>query len=306
MNTDTLYYLGAQLEGPLVGREKWVVPKRVYHFPIRWDDCEKQKGVITFPQWAYETISSLDGRLGHDNYQLVIGVKTTPEFYSLPPHARNSPPTPEHYQDYARFCEAVSETFNPYALEIWNEPEFSVAESSKWQEYFGGFGLDGASYGRMVKETWECLLGTNTKIIAGASFGLVDVDRSLKFLKDAVGAGMVADYYSWHAYWKYSDVLYGQRDFYQALWFADKAFDIFPVKQVISETSIRRDTWREELTAHRLSQADLLKFYLKYMAESPIESILWYTLADNLWEHTDLAAKDIIYPAYLVWRDYQV
>jgi hypothetical protein len=75
------------------------------------------------------------------------------------------------------------------------------------------------------------------------------------------------------------------------------------VPQIISETSVRRDTWREELEAHRKSQADLLRFYLKYMEESPIESVWWYALADNGWEHTDAVNGDVAHPVYGVWAN---
>lgn len=293
--------LGAQFEGALGTRDRWLVPNRVYHFNLRWDEIEEQEGVHHYTEWMFDNIARLDAALGHDNYRLIIGVKCCPTFYSIPPHARNSPPAPQYYDNFARFCESVCQVFNPWGIELWNEPEFSVLESAKNAEYYGGFGLDGAAYGQMVHTIYYALKG-KCSIIAGASFGLVNADRALQFLQDAVMAGMVSDYYSWHAYWKYSDIIYGQRDYYQALWYADKAHEIYHVPQIISETSIRRDTHRPELEAHRQSQADLLQFYLKYMPGSPIESVLWYALADNMWEHTDMVNGYVEHPVYQVWR----
>lgn len=297
------FKLGAQLEGPLGDRGKWLVPNRVYHLPIRWDETELAEGEIVLPGWAFGTIQGLNDQLGRSNYQLVIGIKTTPQFYSLPPHARNSPPVPAHYTSFAKFCEIVIMALEPDALELYNEPEFTVVESAKWAKFFGGWGNMGAEYGKLVRTCYSYLRkkGIKTSIVAGASFGLVDVDRSLAFLKAAVGAGMKADYWSFHAYFKYSDVLYGGRDFYQALWFSKVAFEVFPVPQVISETSVRRDGDLPEDQSHREWQALLLEFYLKYMPSHPVESVWWYTLADNNWEHTDLVSKQVIYPAYEVW-----
>jgi len=37
-------------------------------------------------------------------------------------------------------------------------------------------------------------------------------------------------------------------------------------------------------------------------AGTPIESILWYTLANNIWMHADLVNNDVEYPVYQVWR----
>lgn len=298
--------LGAQLEYPLGERDKYCVANRAYHFPLRWEEIETQPGVYTIPASAYDTINRLDKKLGRSNYQLILGTRTCPKFYRRYEDKRNSAPKPEHYQAFARFCEAICLALNPWGIELWNEPEFDAAESAGFEYYFGGFGTDAAGYGRMVKTVNNHLKRKQpqVQIIAGASFGLVDGDRALLFLSEAVAAGMKADYYSWHAYWKYSDMLYGGRAYYQALWYSLKAYEIFPVRQIVSETSVRRDTWRPELAAHRASQADLLRFWLRYMDSHPIDSVLWYTLADNGWEHTDLVNKGVEWSVYQVWRDF--
>ncbi len=316
MNTDTLYYLGAQLEGPLAGREKWAVPKRVYHFPLRWDECEKQKGIITLPQWAFDIVAGLDSKLGKDNYQLIIGVKTTPTFYSIPPHARNSPPTPEHYIDFAKFCEAVCMAFSPFGLEIWNEPEFSVSESGDDSEYFGGFGLAGDLYGAMVRVVYDYLINRPVKIISGASFGLLNPNRVFDFLKFAISAGMLSHYWSWHGYIWYYSVVDDIRRYRDLLKFSWDIQAIYDVPQILSETSLMRKTELPELIVtnpdgtksfpHRERQKELLEFELQHRSATNIESILWYTLANNGWRHTDPIEKDVQYPVYSVWRDYQV
>jgi len=298
----TIYKLGAQLEGGLGSRDKWLVPERAYHIPLRWDEVELTQGTYTFPAWVFETITQMDNKLGHDSYQLVIGLKCTPTFYSLPPHARNSPPAPAHYADYARFADAVAMTFNPYALELWNEPEFSVSESNP--EYYGGFGLDGKSYGEMVRITHDYLHTHNieTKVMAGASFGLVNVARALQFLRDAVQAGMKSDYWSWHGYvWDWQ-VWSNTKKFRDLLKFSWDAEEIYPVPQIISETSVIRKATTER-KASRDRQAELMEFLIQHQSATNIESIWWYTLADNPWMKCSFVMGDTAYPAYDVWSE---
>jgi hypothetical protein len=301
--------LGAQLEGALGDRDKWIVPNRTYHFPLRWDEIEKVPGVYTFPQWAFDTITKLNLKLGQSNYKLIIGVKCTPHDYSIPPHARNSPPSEIHYIDFAKFCMAVCDMFQPYAIEVWNEPEFTVAESAKNAEYYGGFGDDGLSYGKMVRVIYDYLQAkkTETKVISGASFGFVHQPRAFKFLSDAVKAGMKSHFWSWHGYKWYYNVVENTLAFRDFLRFSWDAQAIYNVPQILSEVSLMRVTELPESAEHRERQKELLDYLLLAKPLTNIESILWYTLANNGWRHTDLIMSGIEYPVYQVWKgEYQI
>lgn len=295
--------LGAQLEGALEDRIKYAVAQRTYHIPIRWDEVEINPGVFVFPPWIGETINSLNAKLGTD-YKMIMGVKCCPPFYAIQPYSRNSPPQPQYYGRYASFVDLVYKTYRPFGIEIWNEPEFPIGGEN--DEYYGGFGEGGgAVYGRLVRHTYNYLRSrfSPVKVIAGASYGCVDVDKSLQFLKDAVAAGMKSHYWSWHGYVDYYNVVSGTDDFYKLLWFSNEAYKYYRVPQILSETSVLRYTELPEEPNHRDRQAKLLEFLLRRLSTSKIESILWYTLADNAWKHCSMIMGNIEYPVYQVWRD---
>ncbi|MBV6343664.1 hypothetical protein [Candidatus Magnetobacterium casense] len=296
--------LGAQIEQELGDRDRWLVPNRVYHMNFRWDDIEKREGVYTFPAWAFDNIARLDAKLGKDNYRLIIGVKCTPVIYSIPPHARNSPPAPQHYDKFAHFCASVCDVFKPWGIELWNEPEFPAGGDN--QEYYGGFGADGFRYGDMVRVVYDYLTlkQTGTKVIAGASYGLTNRDGALVFLRLAVEAGMKSDYWSWHGYiWDW-EVWTNLDKFRDLLRFSWDAQEIYNVPQILSEFAVIRKNPRER-EASRIRQAELMQYMIIHREITNIECMLWYMLADNGWYHCSMVMGDTQYPVYQVWRQPQ-
>lgn len=299
----TFYPLGAQLEGPLGNRKKWTVPKRVYFFALQWAKCELAPEVYTLPSRAYDDIAALNILHGRENYQLVIGIKTTPDFYSSNPGSINAPVKLSEVPALCAFVQYVDSTLHPDGFEFGNEPEFP--EGMKNPELMGGYGPEGGNlYGQTVLRLHDYMTLTmpETRLLAGASYGLLNTDNSLKFLREAVEAGMQADYWSWHCYiYYYTLILYNPKRYYDILWFADEAYKVFPVPQVLSETSLlRRD--KPELAAHRAEQARMLEFELRYRSGTAIESVWWYTIGENGWEHSDLVWQKVPQPVYEVWK----
>ena len=302
---DPLPLLGAQLEGAIGTRDKWLVPNRVYHFPLLWDECEKAPGVYTFPEEAFYNVTRLNMKLGSD-YRLIIGTRTCPYFYALRSD-RGSPPKPENYIALAKLIEQIYNTFHPWGVELWNEPEFNEAEAAGMGKYYGAWGNAGLSYGTMVTEVYDYLRyrTPGMSVIAGASFGLLDTTRSLAFLRGATSGGMRADYWSWHGYLWYRDVVNDTRAFENILRFSQDAYDIFPQLQILSETSVMRKTELDDPPLFQQRQAELLQYLIDTTYDTEIESVIWYTLADNGWRHSDLIRNSIEMPVYNVWKDYQ-
>lgn len=288
------YPLGAQIAYKLGGRDQYCVEKRLYHYPLYWDEIELSPGVYTFSNDLYDTVNRLDNKLGRDNYQLILGTKCCPPFYSTGTE-RNSPPKPEHYIDYARFVESACLTFHPWGVEVWNEPE--ALPHSQW---FGGFGhMGGADYGRLARTVYD--LGLPTKIVSGASIGLTGVDITTQFLRDAVQAGMKSDYWSFHAYINYWEVIDDTLAFQNIIDYSRNIQTIYNVPQLITETSVLRDTDLPEILEHRQRQVELLQFLYDQMPTTAIKSVLWYTLAETTWEHSSMVQYGVVYPIHDLW-----
>jgi len=130
---------------------------------------------------AFDTISKMDAKLGRSNYQLIIGLKTCPTFYSIEPHARCSPPTPRTTSVMPGSARRHAWCSNRTGIELWNErssPCWRQARTRRVRRVR----LDGRAYGQMVRVTYDYLRskGQDVKVIAGASFGLVNVDRGIE------------------------------------------------------------------------------------------------------------------------------
>lgn len=299
------YELGAQLEGPLGSRDQWLVSNRVYHIPIVWGEVESSPGIYIFQQHTYDTISRLNNKLGIGNYQLIIGVKVSPSFYSSDPNYGMSPPKLEHAINFAEFVEQVILTFAPWGIEIWNEPEFP--KEIALTPYYGGYGTDnGALYGQTVRVIYDYVKERDlkTKIIAGASLGLLSERITLAFLADAVAAGMKSDYWSFHAYVWYKETP-DLSEWNKIFQLANTAHSVYPVPQILSETSVMLNAPAPNNPAHREQQAQFLRYLLGNYQRTQVDTLLWYTLANNGWRNTDLVFADIPYPAYDVWKDYE-
>ena len=251
-------------------------------------------------------MTRLNLKLGTD-YRLIIGTRTCPSFYALYAGNRGSAPKPEHYLAFAKFIEQIYNTFHPWGVELWNEPEFTTAEAAGMGQYYGAWGNAGLDYGTMVTEVYDYLRyrTPGMRIIAGASFGLLNTDRALTFLADAVSRGMNADYWSWHGYiWDYQ-VAADNIAFENLLRFSEDAKKIFNVPQILSETAVMRRDDLDDPSAFQVRQAELLQYLIDKISYTNIQGILWYTLANNGWRHTDLVRNSVEMPVYQVWKDNQ-
>lgn len=302
-----MFYLGAQFEGPLTTRDKYLVANRIFHFPVRWDEIEKQPGIYTAPIYASDNIRRMNAKLGIGNYQFIIGTRTCPQFYARTLGVRNSPPRVENYVDYVNFIEFLIMTYNPTGIELWNEPEASIQASGSLDYILGGFGTDGTSYGEMVRTVYDILKPKYpaTLFISGASIGLGGWDAVRSFVQLAKNAGMKSDYWSWHAYLYYGEVAGKpyKRRYADVIRFATEMWDIYQCQQLITECSLMRVQSLPEDKGHRIEQAEYLRYLINHRETMPVDSLLWYTLANNCWRHTDLVENNDPKPAYTIWQN---
>jgi hypothetical protein len=283
--------LGCQIEGRVAGREQWIVPARQYQIAVKWRDVETVKGVYDW--FTYDPDFQALSR-----QRVTVGIKIVPEWARLWPGYVASPPKPECYHDLARFILALIDRYRPDAIELFNEPDVGRDEARWAEEYFGawcvgtGFASGGMKYGQCLKAIYPIVHEAypSVRIIACALIGAIP--SSIEFYKGAMSAGMLSDAVSFH---KYIGV---GGNFNAAFEFAA----LIGAKTILSETSV---TAKEDSDLLKTEQADYLRYLLDNVERSSIETIQWYSLANNGWACADLVRSNIQTPAYTVWKGKQ-
>jgi hypothetical protein len=270
--------LGVQVDANIAGNEQYVIENRMYQTPARWSGLDS---------WLLYNISMFG-----DN-PFILGTKTCPPGYRLWEDFLGSPPKEECYIYFADFATELAEVYQPWGIELWNEPDvprrFSVPNYyGSWVDNDDKFYNYGKSYGKFCGEVYETIHNAGTKVIAGALLGS---ESSLEFLSGAVDDGFRADYVSYHTY------LYMTDEFDKPFRFAEKLRKLTTLPLILSETSIIGDGSLE----HQQRQADYLTYLRKHQYWGGIDLILWYSLFNN-WNHTALVQNKLPTLAMEVWR----
>ena len=294
------YALGAQQEGGLTNFSQWCVPKRVYHYPIYWQRVEAIRGTYK-GWWAYDKNAELINSI---ECPQIITVKASPDWAKAWVHP-GSPPAPEYYADYAKFCQFVIDRYHPFALELWNEPDMerdAIVEPDNnyygaWVDSGETFYQGGQRYGECMKMVTEQVTGS--KILIGA---LTSHSKSIEFMQGAWDAGLTGDALSYHCYIRYPHSESFNRIFTLADWYR-KATDL-PL--LCTETSMlaQGDTPDYATPEFLQMQADYLRYILDHMEGSEVELVEWFMLGrePNSWANSELIRFGGTTPVYDVWK----
>lgn len=287
--------IGAQVEGCIIGNEKWVVPNRIYHWNMRWAESEPIPELYNFPPYTYLNYKMLGS-------MQIIGTRTCPEWARLWPDNGGSPPRNDYYLNYARWiCEIIAR-FEPWGVEIWNEPDCKAENNDT--NYLGAW-WDGKSwyssgvrYGQFTRAIYPYIkqYSPKTKVLVGALMN-VNEQESQEFLRGAVSGGLRGDYLSYHCY------ITERPYFIRAFALSAALKKIAKLPTICTETSVLAWNDSEEL---RILQHDYLQYLINSL-KTPIysypEKVLWYSLANNHWKNSDLQRGDAPLPAWQLFRD---
>jgi hypothetical protein len=103
------------------------------------------------------------------------------------------------------------------------------------------------------------------------------------------------DVLSFHAY-----PGFGQKNYDEPLRKAEKLMQFTDKRLWLSETAYRTREWYANFEQEK---KEYLAYLWKYALDYRIHMIMWYTLANNNWDFTDLVLKSIKNPAWYLFRD---
>ena len=287
--------LGLQVDGSVLGYEKFIVSHKVYQSPLRWTDAEEVRGKYIFPAWLdhnVEVFKSVDA-------DLILGIKTCPEWARLWKDKQGSPPLPEFYGACAEFIRAGIERYKPKAIAFCNEPDVDKdLVSDAIQYWFGAWVINGDYYGagRRYGEAFNYIysklkpLYPNTLFIAGE---LIGERTSLEFLSGMLSVNLKADYISYHKY------IHNKTQFNALFDFANEIKKLTSIPLIITETNIVSDIGGD---IHEQLKADYVKHIYDRIGWEEIELVEFYSL-DNSWRNTPFCPNKVPTPAYDVWKD---
>jgi len=289
-NSNKVGKVGAQVEGAV--NTTWIVPNR----PYQWNDCEPVKGTYEFPAYAMYNHSHLGSKQ-------IVGTKTCPLWARLWVDKLCSPPKPECYVDYANWICEIIDTYHPWGIELWNEPDCRYEDSAP--ENFGCW-WDGVSwyssgkrYGQFTKTVYDIVKAhsPDTQMIVG-SLMMVSENESYSFLQGAMAGGLTGDLLSYHGY------ITERSGFDRIFGLARSIKNICNyIPLACSETSVL--SWTDSLEFQSL-QRDYLQYLIDHVEASGIEHILIYTLSGNDWLNSDLIHDNQSTPAWELFRSYGV
>lgn len=282
--------LGVQIEGstPTADLVPFTAP---VHLKAYWDECEQTPGEYTWP-------AKLCGQVEvfrNNGNRIIIGTRTTPPFYWSDP-AHQSPPRIEYYSAYADFLVALVDRFNPWGIEIYNEPSAEwVPETERLIGCWGPVG--GAEYGTLVAYVSQRLKAERpaVKILAGALNG-----EALLFAQDFLNsAGHLYDYVSFHWYYhssaQYANLFNTATDL---TWITSKPLVCTETSYLYDERTPEQDT-NQAIYLRSIIETGNQSFWLDRMP-----MILWYTHSGNGWRHSDLIEDGDKKQVFQVWYNY--
>lgn len=186
-------YIGAQDESSGVWREKYA-PTQIVKISLRWDLIEPDPGEY---KWNAEGKDAALKGLARD-YRLLISTRAAPRWARKYVEWRCSQPDPGYYDEYARWMNAVVERYEPWAIEVWNEPD-ALKEDVAKDFYFYGCWDRGDAYAALTRDVYKLVKADHPEVVvmAGALMlpdGVGSWQRS--FLRSAPGGDVI----SYHAY----------------------------------------------------------------------------------------------------------
>lgn len=268
--------LGVQIEGRVANWLPYLIPNRLYQWPLRW--------------WSYPNDDYDANALALKGHRQIITLKCVPEQYRLWPEFAGSPPAPQHYGAFVQFAQEVIDRYKPDAIELFNEPDVYMMYANH-PEFFGAWVgpqdtmyQGGRRYGAFCAYVYPRLTGC--KILAGALMMGVETPD---FLRGAMDAELMADAISFHCY------IRTQAEFERLTTLAQSIRNLAHLPAVCTETSVLGDG----SAAHEQLKADYLRYLRERFGWLGVEAINWYAL-DSEWENADLIIPG---EAWEVWRE---
>lgn len=227
-----------------------------------------------------------------------IQIKNSPEWARVYPQYQCSPIKPEYWHLFANFVVEVVKRYEPYAVEIWNEPETYRGDlPENYAFILGCWGEPGRWY-----ETGE-ELGKFMSTVYGLIKDKVDVDiwggalmlgneNHWEFTQGFINRAMY-DQLSYHSYSGYSP------DYTHAIEKAKRLREMTDKPLVLSETAFQ---WEIDDRGPEWA-AEYFDYTYSKLEENGIVGMNWYTLANNGWKNTDLVWREYKRPAHQTyWR----
>lgn len=269
--------LGVQIEGRVADWSPYLIPNRLYQWPLRW--------------WSYPSDDYDENAAALKGHHQVITLKCVPPEYRLWPEFAGSPPALDCYDAFIAFAQQVIDRYHPCAIELFNEPEV-YRDFANNPEFFGAWVGEGESmyqggqrYGQFCNYVYPRLSGC--KVLAGA---LMMHEESLDFLRGALDAGMRSDGLSFHCY-------IGQEASFDRLQIlAGELRNMTSLPLVCTETSILGDG----TPAHEQRKAEYVD-YIRSGAWAHVEAANWYALDSEWIYHNDLFTDGRELPAWEEW-----
>jgi hypothetical protein len=293
-------YIGAQIEFKPTStaiNTRWLVPGMIVKLVAFWAYIQPEQDV-----WDWSALDKIVAALA-GKHPVLFCIRTAPAWATGSARLSAVPDT----DAYATFVKALIERYGStvFGVELGNEPDVPVDAFSPEMDIFVGsptFGVTekaGAAYAVfvnavtvLVKETYP----DHTLVAGGLMYSGSYVSEFVKGMK---GVGIIADAISFHSYPQnpaLPDVTASEivNHTVRRLVQLKTAFPDKPIW--LTETSIVSGTDSELLRQRQADYFDLLitnpQLY-DYLAV-----IIWYTLANNGWNNTDLVAANVPQLAY--------
>jgi len=277
------FRLGVHIEGNPAVQVDFLHPDAVVRRWLNWDECQLYENVHCWIE---------DGKMFWlKPYDTILCVKNTPQWARLEPDNLGSPPRREHFEDYAAILCDLADRYQPYALELFNEPEGPGADD-KLISNFGDGERAGEYYGDLVSAVYPIVKAQfpNVFIFAGS----LHQDTSDDFLKGFLDhAGGCFDVLSIHGY------VYSASQFDTPLRMANKMRCMVDKPIWLTETSLLYDIRTD---AKDQEQGEYLAYLLEHAQDYGIVGVSWYPLTSNNWRNSDMMWGSAPKPAYNVWR----
>ena len=280
--------IGVQLEDHITNLDDYIVPDRMYHLPVRWNEVEQEQGHYVVTPYLVTAVPQLDGN------PWILGTRTCPPWARLWVNHLGSPPKEEYWKDYANFINAMITALDPWGVEIWNEPDTQPKNAEEnyygaWIQDYGDAYEAGLYYGRFTAYIYPLIKDVHPekKIVVGALMG-----ANLDFLRGAVDGGLKGDFLSVHKYIKKVE------EFNAVFNLIYDVQDIAPgLPIIVTETSLLGDGGEE----HQQMQADYVNYLRDMQGWEGVPLILWYSMANYWWFNNALVVDSVKTPAYVEW-----
>ena len=272
---------GVQVDGPLTIP---VEPNRLYQSPARWMQVD---------DWLGDNIAAFQPS------PVIIGTKTCPEQYRLYTDRMGSEPRPEYYPDYADFVKQLALNYQPWAIEVWNEPDCpTYSVPADVQYWYGAWVTDedyyaaGRRYGNLLSCVYPVLHSTGCQVIGGALQN-AHLIQGQEFLRGMLETGQ-CDYVSFHLYHHFNGPDYKESS--QAV--VDQLREKTDKPLIITEMALL--TNGEDTPEFQAAQVEHLVWHKEWAAEIGIPLI--YYSSDNTWGKCGLKRRGKLMPVYYAWR----